>query len=138
MTNQEILALLDGFDRSSAQTMKLSTGDFSLELTRAAGAPAAPAIAAEMPAVASAPSPEALPAVTAPLVGTYYAAPGPDSPAYVAVGETVKQGQTLCLIEAMKMMSEVCAPCDAVIREVLKASGDLVAFDEPIFRYTPC
>ena len=75
------------------------------------------------------------PVIAAPLVGTYYATPAPDQPPFVAVGDTVKKGQTVCLIEAMKMMSEVPAPCDCVIEEVLKASGELVAFEEPLFRY---
>ena len=76
--------------------------------------------------------------IKAPLVGTFYAAPAPDQPPFVAVGDRVKQGQTVCLIEAMKMMSEVPAPCDCVIEEVLKASGDLAAFGEALFRYKPC
>ena len=53
-------------------------------------------------------------------------------------GDRVKKGQPLCLIEAMKMMSEIPAPCDCVIEEVLKADGQLAAFDEPLFRYQPC
>ena len=50
----------------------------------------------------------------------------------------VKKGETLCLIEAMKMMSEVPAPCDCVIEEILKDSGALVSFGEPLIRYKPC
>ena len=96
----------------------------------AAAAPAAPA-AAEAPAASA---PEA-PAITAPLVGTYYAASAPDQPPFVAVGDRVSKGQTVCLIEAMKMMSEVPAPCDCVIEEILKANGELVAFGEPLFHY---
>jgi acetyl-CoA carboxylase biotin carboxyl carrier protein len=76
--------------------------------------------------------------VTAPLVGTFYAAPAPDQAAYVAVGDRVKEGQTLCLLEAMKMMSEIKAPCDCVIEEVLKENGSLAAFGDPLLRYTPC
>ena len=52
--------------------------------------------------------------------------------------DRVKKGQTVCLIEAMKMMSEVPAPCDCVIEEVLKANGELAAFGEALFRYRPC
>ena len=144
MTNQEIYDLMDRFQRSSIHSMKLSMEDFSIELAKApvaavpvqaapvAAAVAAPAAAAEAPA-----QPE-LPAISAPLVGTYYAAPAPDQDPFVAVGARVKKGQTVCLIEAMKMMSEVPAPCDCVIEEVLKATGDLAAFGEPLFRYKPC
>lgn len=144
MTNQEIFDLMDRFERSSLQSMKLSKEGFSLELNRAsAAAPSAAVVpAAAAPAPASAPAPAAPaarpadgPVIAAPLVGTYYATPAPDHPPFVAVGDTVKKGQTVCLIEAMKMMSEVPAPCDCVIEEVLKASGELVAFEEPLFRY---
>ena len=65
--------------------------------------------------------------MTAPLVGTYYAAPGPEQPPFVKAGDRVKKGETLCLIEAMKMMSEVPAPCDCVIDAVLKENGELAA-----------
>lgn len=71
-------------------------------------------------------------------MGTYYAASAPDAAPFVSAGDRVSKGQTVCLIEAMKMMSEVPAPCDCVIEEVLKASGDLAAFGEPLFRYRPC
>ena len=144
MTNQEIYDLMDRFQRSSIHAMKLSMEDFSIELAKApvaavpvqaapvAAAVAAPAAAAEAPA-----QPE-LPAISAPLVGTYYAAPAPDQAPFVNLGDRVKKGQTVCLIEAMKMMSEVPAPCDCVIEEVLKANGDLAAFGEALFRYKPC
>ena len=56
----------------------------------------------------------------------------------MCIRDRVKKGQPLCLIEAMKMMSEIPAPCDCVIEEVLKADGQLAAFDEPLFRYQPC
>ena len=125
--------------------MKLSMQDFSIELSHPAPA-AAPAVipmAAPAAAVSAAPAtpapaaPEApeAPAITAPLVGTYYAASAPDQAPFVAVGDRVSKGQTVCLIEAMKMMSEVPAPCDCVIEEILKANGELVAFGEPLFHY---
>ena len=93
-----------------------------------------------MPAPAAAPAPREADgeAITAPLVGTFYAAPAPDQPPFVKVGDRVKKGQTVCLIEAMKMMSEVPAPCDCVIESVCKTNGELVAFGEPLLRYKPC
>ena len=139
MTNQEIFDLIACFDRSTVQTLKLSKEDFTIELTRGQGAPApaAPAAAAApAPAApAAADEPAAQPAITAPLVGTYYAAPAPDQPPFVSVGDRVSKGQTVCLMEAMKMMSEVPAPCDCVIEEVCCANGDLVAFGDALFRY---
>ena len=140
MTNQEIFDLIACFDRSTVQTLKLSKEDFTIELTRGQGAPApaAPAAAAApapaAPAAAEEPAAEQ-PAITAPLVGTYYAAPAPDQPPFVSVGDRVSKGQTVCLMEAMKMMSEVPAPCDCVIEEVCCANGDLVAFGDALFRY---
>lgn len=134
MTSKELFDLIDRFERSSLQTLKLASGDCSVELSRGQAAPAV------QPASPSPVSAAALaePVITAPLVGTYYAAPSPDSPAFVQAGDRVEKGQTVCLIEAMKMMSEVPAPCDLVITEVLKENGAVAAFDEPLFRYRPC
>ena len=140
MTNQEIFDLMDRFQRSSLRSMKLSCQEFSIELEQGASAAAAAAPAAvPAPTVAAAPAPQPeSPVISAPLVGTYYAASAPDQPPFVNPGDRVKKGQTVCLIEAMKMMSEVPAPCDCVIEEVLKANGELAAFGEPLFRYRPC
>ena len=139
MTNQEIFEMIDRFDRSTLQTLKISTQDFSLELGRgqSAGAPG-PALAGTAEFTAPAPAREEGTAIAAPLVGTYYASASPEQAPCVAVGDKVEKGRTVCLIEAMKMMSEVPAPCDCVIEEVLKANGDLVSFGEPLFRYRPC
>lgn len=142
MTNQEIFELMARFDASTATTLKLSTKDFSLELGK--GGPAAPIpAAAPVPAPAAAVSPAAAPApagkcITAPLVGTFYAASAPEQPPFVKVGDRVRKGQPVCLLEAMKMMSEIPAPCDCEITAVLKENGALVSFGEPLFRYQPC
>lgn len=136
MTNQEIFDLIACFDHSTAQTLRLTMQDFSLELTRGGGAVLPAASDA-----ASAPAPEpaaAGKAITAPMVGTFYAAPAPDQPPFVQAGGRVKKGQPLCLIEAMKMMNEIPAPCDCEITSVLKASGDLVSFGDVLLRYKPC
>lgn len=139
MTNQELYDLMARFDASGLQKLKLSQGDFKIELEKAAPAPAAaPAMVPVPAAPAAAPKAEEAPAVTAPLVGTFYAAPAPEQPPFVAPGDRVKKGQTVCLIEAMKTMIEVPAPCDCVIEEVLKANGELAAFGEALMRYRPC
>ena len=146
MTNQEIFDLMDRFQRSAIHAMKLSREDFSIELTKAPPAPvvsdtplSVPIPAQTAPVQTEFPaSQEENPTVDAPLVGTFYAAPAPDQPPFVAVGDRVKQGQTVCLIEAMKMMSEVPAPCDCVIEAILKNNGELAAFGEPLLRYKPC
>ena len=138
MTNQEIFELMARFDASTATTLKLSTKDFSLELGK--GDPAAPIpAAAPVPAPAAAVSPAAAPApagkcITAPLVGTFYAASQPGAEPFVTAGKRVRKGETLCLIEAMKMMSEIPAPADCVVEEVLARDGEAVGFGEPLFR----
>ena len=141
MTNQEIYDLIARFDSSGLQTLKLSQGDFTIELGKAAPAAAsvpAPGDAVPAMAVVETPKAEEGPVITAPLVGTFYAAPAPEQPPFVSAGGRVKKGQTVCLLEAMKTMIEVPAPCDCVIKEVLKANGDLAAFGEALMRYTPC
>ena len=145
MTNQEILELMARFDASSLTSFKLHTKDADLELGKgvpaAAAAPAAPVAAA--PAAAQ-PAPAAAPAaspaetgkcITAPVVGTFYMAPAPDQPPFVQVGDKVQKGQTVCLMEAMKMMSEVKAPCDCVIEAILQEDGALVSFGDDLIRY---
>ena len=72
--------------------------------------------------------------VTAPLVGVFYAASAPEEPPYVTPGASVKKGDTLCLIEAMKMMSEIPAPADCVVEEVLVKDGEAVGVGAPLFR----
>lgn len=142
MELSEILTLLERFDASTATSLKLELGDLRLKLekgtaaTAAAGTVAAVQAAApvQAPAAASAPAePEGV-EVKAPLVGTFYAAPAPGEAPFVSVGDTVKKGQTLCVLEAMKMMSEVPAPMDCVILEVLAKDGELMGFDTPLFR----
>lgn len=139
MTNQEIYDLMARFDSSGLQTLRLSREGFTIELGKGAvpAAPAAAAPAANNPAPAAAPV-ETGDVITAPLVGTFYAAPGPEQPPFVQPGDRVEQGQTVCLLEAMKTMVEVPAPCPCVIGEVLKANGELAAFGEALMRYTPC
>ena len=139
MTNQELNDLLARFEGSSLSKLKLSTQEFTIEMERAVSAPAAPVI----PAAAAAPvapvsaEPEG-DAITAPMVGTFYTAPTPDQPPFVQVGDRVKKGDPLCLLEAMKMMSEVTAPCDCEITAVLKENGALVSFGDGLFGYRPC
>ncbi len=134
MTIQDVKTLLDFFDQSTAQGMKLCDGTFSLELNRGG----TPAVTEKAVSVAPAPAPVKVAAgktVNAPLIGTYYAAPAPEADPFVSVGQQVKKGETLCLIEAMKMMSEVPAPCDCVVEALLQENGALLAFDAPILRY---
>lgn len=158
---QDIYDLMDRFEAGSATRLKLNWDGVELELEKgSAKEPAAPVImpvavpAAPGAASACAPAPVAAPSVpapaaepadapaavegtciTAPLVGVFYAAPAPDKDPYVQPGDHVKKGDTVCLLEAMKMMSEVEAPCDCTIEEVLVADGELVEFGAALIRY---
>lgn len=139
MTNQELNDLLARFEGSSLSKLKLATQEFTIEMERAVSAPAASVIpaAAAAPAAPVSAEPEG-DAITAPMVGTFYAAPTPEQPPLVQVGDRVKKGDPLCLLEAMKMMSEVTAPCDCEITAVLKENGALVSFGDGLFGYRPC
>ena len=70
--------------------------------------------------------------VSAPLVGTFYAANAPEEPPIVSVGDTVTKGQTLCIIEAMKIMNEIKAPCDGKVQKILVTNGELVEYHQPL------
>ena len=139
MNKEDIFALMARFDAGTAAVLKLSCKDFTLELSKAApqtGCAPAPASAAPAAPAGERGETEESPCVTAPLAGVFYAAPAPDQPPFVRPGDRVKKGETLCLLEAMKMMSEIQAPCDCVIREVLAENGALVSFGEPLMRYS--
>ncbi len=71
--------------------------------------------------------------VHSPMVGTYYSASSPDTPPFVSVGQTVAQGDTLCIVEAMKMFNEIEADKAGVIKAILVSNGDPVEYDEPLF-----
>ena len=76
---------------------------------------------------------EQLPAgtqVKSPLVGTFYSSPSPDEPPFVLVGQQVKEGDTLCIIEAMKIMNEIKAPCDGKVIRIMAQPGDMVEYNQ--------
>ena len=93
------------------------------------GAPAAAAAAVE-----SAPANEEPLFITSPIVGTFYSASAPDIPAYVRVGDRVKEGQTVCILEAMKLMNEIQCEFDCEIEAVLVSNEQKVEYGQPLFR----
>ncbi len=122
----------------------------------AAAAPAATHVVHAAPVSAPVPAPAAPPAaspaavkveakaadkpgvlVNSPFVGTFYRAPSPDSPPFVEVGSKVKKGQTLCIVEAMKLMNEIEAETDGTVAEILVQNATPVEFGEPLFRIVP-
>ena len=94
---------------------------------------AAPAAAAPVSPVLDTPAAEAGFIARSPMVGTFYRAPNPESPNFVNVGDTVKVGQTLCIIEAMKLLNEIESEQAGVIKEILCENGQGVEFDQPLF-----
>jgi acetyl-CoA carboxylase biotin carboxyl carrier protein len=102
-------------------------------------APAAPTLAEPSPAAAAVASatPSNLVDVKSPMVGTFYRAPAPEAPPYVEVGSVVSKGQTLCILEAMKLMNELEAEVDGVVREILADNADPIEFGQVLFRIEP-
>ena len=75
--------------------------------------------------------------VRSPVVGVYFASPSPDSPPFVRIGDAVETGQTLCIVEAMKLMNEVSSPCAGTLLEILRENGSNVEYGQLLFRILP-
>jgi len=142
MEMKQINALITKFDESSLSKIRITKDGFDIEMEKATGLVAAPVQAVAAPvAVAAAPvaSTPATPAVISgdtidsPMVGTYYAAPSPDSAPFIKVGDTVKKGQAVAVLEAMKIMNELEAEFDCKILEILVTDGQAVEYDMPLF-----
>ena len=156
MEDKFILELLKAFDTSSAVSLKLQKGDCSIALKKEDAfekkvvAPVNP-VATQIPqatvavpventvsqtnrVASNSQSEESANVIKSPIVGTFYRAPSPDAPVYCEVGKSIKKGQPLCILEAMKMMNTLEAEYDCVIEEILVANGELVEFDQPIFK----
>lgn len=104
--------------------------------------PAAAATPGPAPAAVANAPPAAVPVsslvdVKSPMVGTFYLAPAPEAPPYVEIGSAVKKGQTLCILEAMKLMNELEAEVDGVVREILADNSDPVEYGQVLFRIEP-
>ena len=141
-----VKALADILDEAGLAELEYETADLSVRLSRVSGAaPVAPVAAVAAPAVpvAAAPAaPAAAPAadsadaashpgaVTSPMVGTVYVAPEPDAPNFIEVGGTVKKGQTLLIVEAMKVMNPITAPADGTVKQILVQNAQPVEFGE--------
>lgn len=125
---EEIVRL---FNQGGLSKMKVSLDGMSVELEKAGAAPL-PEI--ETPAKEEKEETGALITVTAPLVGVFYASPSPDDTPYVAIGDRVSENSTLCLIESMKVFTEIPAGVSGVVEEILVHSGDYVEYDQPLFK----
>ena len=144
MKKQDIKDLMKFFDTTGASRLKIKDGEFEIEMEK--GTTIAPVNATFSPQPITAPAQPAQPAPTAqtipcepgetiksPMVGTYYQAPAPGATAFVKVGQTVKKGQVIGIIEAMKIMNEIEAEFDCKIISILVDDGQPVEFDMPLF-----
>ena len=138
---KELTAILD---ESNLTELEFETQDISVRLARGTTIAAAPAMMPAAPAPAAAPA-EAAPsapaasdasahpgAVKSPMVGTVYLAPEPDAPDFVKEGDQVKKGQTLFIVEAMKVMNPITAPADGKLTRVLVDNAQPIEFDQPL------
>lgn len=155
--------LIEAVDGSGIDTLEITRAGTRIKISKSpaqSGSPVtiAPAAAAAPLTNASAPAPVAVQAapgtaeepaeppkkagpeltdVKSPMVGTFYRAPAPEAPAYVELGTTVSKGQTLCILEAMKLMNELESEVDGVVREILVENADPVEYGQVLFRIEP-
>ncbi len=153
MNLKELKEVFRLVEKSDFREVEISQGELRVRIERGPASPTPPVVhlpvspishvAATSPSTA-APTPEPKPTiakspdtgkfVTSPFVGTFYRSPSPDSPTYVEVGQTVKKGQALCIVEAMKLMNEIESDYDGRIAEIYVENGKAVEFGEKLFR----
>lgn len=126
-------------DNAKIKLRKMPSGGVMVQSTPQMMAPMQPVL--PTPAQASAPAAaaqavdeEGVTIVRSPMVGTFYASPAPDQPAYVSVGKVVKDGDVLCIIEAMKLMNEIKSELSGTVIEILVQNGQTVEYDQPILK----
>ena len=140
------LELMDALASKKLGEVAIELEGVKIKIKAAAPAPviaaapsaAAAAAASAAPAAAAAAETETAPAddlpagtqVKSPLVGTFYSSPSPDEPPFVLVGQEVREGDTLCIIEAMKVMNEIKAPCSGKVVRIMAQPGDMVEYNQ--------
>jgi acetyl-CoA carboxylase biotin carboxyl carrier protein len=148
MDLRKLKKLIDLVQESGISELEVTEGEEKVRIAKHYGAVAAPApqqyYAAPAPVAGGAPAvssvnlddEDELPeghVVKSPMVGTFYRSPSPGADAFVQIGQTVKQGETLCIIEAMKLLNEIEADASGVVKAILLENGDAVEFGEPLF-----
>ncbi|MDU8924199.1 acetyl-CoA carboxylase biotin carboxyl carrier protein [Pasteurellaceae bacterium LIM206] len=151
MDIRKIKKLIELVEESDIMELEISEGEESVRISRGSAAPssvqytlpAAPAPVAAPAASAPAAAPAAVPAtpvvgemaghvIRSPMVGTFYRSPSPEAKVFVEVGQSVKIGDALCIVEAMKMMNRIESDKAGVVKAILVNDGDAVEFDEPL------
>ena len=142
MDLRKLKTLIDLVSESGVAELEITEGDDRVKIVNRVGA--APVAAAAPPAAAPAPAVAAEPAaapvvaedtrtINSPMVGTFYRAPSPGAKPFADVGQKVKAGDTVCIIEAMKLLNEIETEYDGVIKEILVENGQPVEFGQPLF-----
>lgn len=160
MKPQEIQELIDFISKSGLDEVNIETSDFKIAVRKHSAAPQASAeftprsgsAPAASPAPAAAPAPQPAgkaPATTpkedtskyieikSPMIGTFYRSPNPESDSFVQVGDTVKPGQTVCIVEAMKLFNEIESEVSGKIVKILVDNSSPVEYDQPLFLVDP-
>lgn len=148
MDLRKLKTLIDLVSESGVAELEITEGDDHVKIVNRVGAAPAAAVAAPAPVIAAAaapveaaaptPAPTLAPAeetrtVNSPMVGTFYRAPSPGAKPFADVGQRVKAGDTVCIIEAMKLLNEIESEYDGVIKEILVENGQPVEFGQPLF-----
>ena len=145
MDIRKVKKLIELLEESNFGEIEIKEGEESVRISRYGAQPAAPVAYAAPPAPApgaapapvEAPAPEAAApaadnAVLSPMVGTFYRSPSPEAPSFVEVGQTVRVGDVLCIVEAMKMMNQIEADRAGTVTAIHVENGEAVEFDQPL------
>jgi acetyl-CoA carboxylase biotin carboxyl carrier protein len=131
MDLRKLKKLIDLVQESGIAELEITEGEEKVKIVKGGGISVVP-VAASAAAVAAPAGPEGH-VVKAPMVGTFYRSASPDAKAFVEVGQSVKEGQTICIIEAMKLMNEIEADATGVVKAILVENGQPVEYGQPLF-----
>ena len=147
MDIRKVKKLIELLEESNIGEIEIKEGEDSVRISRQSHQPPAMAYAAPPPMAAAAPAPAAPEsqaaegavaapssdnAVLSPMVGTFYRSPGPEAPSFVEVGQTIRVGDVLCIVEAMKMMNQIEADRAGTVTAIHVDNGEAVEFDQPL------
>ncbi len=148
MDIRKVKKLIELLEESAISEIEIKEGEESVRISRANAAPAyvpaaVPPAAAPLPLQAAPPAAPAVAAppaepeidgtvINSPMVGTYYAAPSPGAPGFVKVGQSIKPGDTICIVEAMKILNQIESEVSGVVKQILVEDGQPVEFGEPL------
>lgn len=130
MNTRYLKSVIKTFESSSLSKLAIRFGDQAIEMERSFGAPHP--TSNHEPLVTDETGSTREHWVKAPLVGTFYAASSPKEPTFVKVGDSVQKGQTLCIIEAMKVMNEIKSPVSGIVQSILVVNEEVVEYDQPL------